>query len=95
MKSSNSSDHAQNDERRKSSKNCFPIWTKICRKPQSGMSIKKNVSTNWDFSQHILIRKISGQAPLKKKMGLAPELVEAEEEVFVNWVLAMAGKGIS
>jgi helix-turn-helix, Psq domain len=59
---------------------------------QDGLS-KKKASQQFGVPRSTLIRKLSGQAPLKRKMGPTPELDGAEEVVFVNWILAMGKKG--
>ncbi|XP_050498219.1 uncharacterized protein LOC126879210 [Diabrotica virgifera virgifera] len=59
---------------------------------QNGIS-RKAAARQFNVPRTTLIRKLYSPATTPRKMGPATELSEAEENVFENWVLAMARKG--
>ncbi|KAJ8931391.1 hypothetical protein NQ314_015701 [Rhamnusium bicolor] len=59
---------------------------------ENGLS-KKLAARQFGVPRSTLIRKLSGQAPLLRKMGPPTELSKTEENIFVKWILAMAKKG--
>ncbi|KAJ8926264.1 hypothetical protein NQ314_021385 [Rhamnusium bicolor] len=59
---------------------------------ENGLS-KKLAARRFGVPRSTLIRKLSGQAPLLRKMGPPTELSKTEENVLVKWILAMAKKG--
>lgn len=66
--------------------------SKAVQAVKNGLS-RKNAAKEFGVPRTTLIRKLSGQAPLRRRMGPPTELSEAEERVLVDWILAMAKKG--
>lgn len=59
---------------------------------ENGLS-KKLAARQFGVPRSTLIRKLSGQAPLLRKMGPSTELSKTEEDILVKWILVMAKKG--
>lgn len=59
---------------------------------KNGMT-KKKAAIEYSVPRSTLLRKLSGHVPLRRKMGPPSELSETEENVLVEWILAMAKKG--
>lgn len=60
---------------------------------QENGSSKKKAAKQFGVPRSTLVRKLSGNVSLERKMGPSTELSKMEEEVLVKWILAMARKG--
>lgn len=60
---------------------------------KNGMS-KKSAAGEFNVSRSTLVRKLSlPVTPPHRKLGPATELIETEEKILENWILAMVRKG--
>lgn len=62
---------------------------------KSGRMSKHEASREFSVPRTTILRKVSGNVPLKRKMGPDTELTEQEEMIFVEWLLARAKKGFA
>lgn len=58
----------------------------------SQMSIRK-ASKTFNVPKSTLIDKLKGKVPIERKIGAAPILTPAEENVLVTWILNAAKAG--